>query len=314
MEQRQTQVQVGAGLQESRLNTDLINFLQKYGSWAVYALLAVVLGYLGLNYLERKQEENRDAAFADYRSATSASSPASLVDTATKHEGTTVASMSRIEAVRLYVDSARRGLKPGTDLAAPKPEDKLDEAGKRQMMADADKLIDAILGDKAAPAALKQQARWFRAGVQADGGDIDGAIRTMQELESQAKALGFADQEIKAKERIAHLGKLKNIKPIFAKADLPESAREPDAPAPAAGGPISATATPMGGGEMGEPRILNAPPGVQIQKMTPEEVEKAMGGRKFPESSSAPKPVDPTVPSPAPAPAADPKPAEPKPN
>lgn len=299
MEQRQTQVQVGAGLQESRLNTDLINFLQKYGSIAVYALLVVVLGYVGLNWWKGQQEKSRDAAFADYRAASTSLSPTSLIDAAGRHEGTTVAAMSRIEAVRLYVEAARRGLKPGSDAAAPKPEDKLDEAGKKQVIADAEKQIDAIMNDSSAPAALKQQARWFKAGVQADNGDIDGAVKTMQELEAQAKALGFADQEFKAKERIAHFAKLKGVKPIFARADLPESAREPEAPA--------AAGASMGDAGITPPVLLNAPPGVEIKKLTEQDAAEAFGGR-------VPPPVKSTTPAPAPAPAADPKPAEPKPN
>lgn len=302
MEQRQTQVQVGAGLQESRLNTDLINFLQKYGSWAVYALLVVVLGYLGVNWWKGQQEKSRDEAFADYRAASTSLSPTSLVDAAGRREGTTVAAMSRIEAVRLYVEAARRGLKPGSDMTAPKPEDKLDEAGKKQMIADAEKQIDAIMKDSSAPPALKQQARWFKAGVQADSGDVDGAVKTMQELEAQAKALGFADQEFKAKERIAHFGKLKGVKPILARADLPESAREPEAPVAAAG-------ASMGDAGITPPVLLNAPPGVEIKKLTEQDAAEAFGGRVPPPVKSTPP-----APAPAPAPAADPKPAEPKPN
>lgn len=312
MEQRQTQVQVGAGLQESRLNTDLINFLQKYGSWAVYALLVVVLAYLGLDRWNQYREGVRDKAFTDYRAASTSSNPVSLISAAKDHAGTTVAAMSRIEAVRLYVDGARRGLKPGADPLKPLPEDKLDEAGKRAMVGDADKLIDEILADRAAPAALAQQARWFRAGIQADGGDIDAAVATMKSLEEQAKALGFADQEAKARERIVHLGKLKSLKPLFAKADLPESAREPDAPAPTVPGTptipgMTVSTAPADPNAPPAPILTNAPPGVEIKKLTPAEIEEALKGLKLPTPSGTNPPAAP-APAPAPAPAADPKP------
>jgi hypothetical protein len=311
MEQRQTQVQVGAGLQESRLNTDLINFLQKYGSWAVYALLVVVLGYIGWDKWKVHQEGVRDEAFADYRAASTSSNPASLIDAATKHAGTTVAAMSRIEAVRLYVDGARRGLKPGADPLKPVPEDKLDEAGKRTMVADANKLIDEILADRSAPAALAQQALWFRAGIQADSGDVDAAVATMKTLEEKAKALGFADQEAKARDRVAHLTKLKALKPLFAKADLPESAREPVAPPPQVPGTptipgMEVSTSAADPNAMPDPILTNAPKGVEIKKLTPAEIEEALKGRKLSVPPQSAPPADPAAP--APAPAADPKP------
>lgn len=227
MEQRQQQVQVGAGLQESRLNTDLINFLQKYGSWAVYALLVVVLLYVGNNWWTQQKEKKLDAAFADLRSALASSNPASLLDVSTNHPGTTVAALGRIEATRLYLNAARMGLKPGANAASPAPEDKLDEAGRRSMTAEASKLVDAVLADADAPETVRQQARWFRASIQADAGEYDAAIATMEEVANKARAMGYPDQEAKARERVNTLAKLKSLKPLLSRADLPESAREP---------------------------------------------------------------------------------------
>ncbi len=43
MDERQEQVQVGAGLQESRLNTDLINWLNKWGSHILSVVALIVL-------------------------------------------------------------------------------------------------------------------------------------------------------------------------------------------------------------------------------------------------------------------------------
>lgn len=297
MEQRQQQVQVGAGLQESRLNTDLINFLQKYGSWAVYALLVVVLAYVGNNWWKQQQEKKLDAAFADFRAALDSGNPASLVDVATGHPGSTVANMAKVSAAGMYVDLARKGLKPGANFAAPTPEDRLDEAGKRNMQAEATKLIDAVLANSDSNASLKQQARWFRATLQADSGDVAGAVKTMEEVAASAKAMGFTDQETKATQRIEHLKRLASIKPLLSRADLPESAREPEVVASAPGPTGVDGITPT----------IQGPPGLKLEKIDPEEVRKLMREGKIDPNPKDKIEINPPAPGTAPAPGAAPE-------
>lgn len=312
MEQRQRQVQVGAGLQESRLNTDLINFLQKYGSWAVYALLAVVLAYVGNNWWKNHKEGRHDNAFADLRAAATSGNPASLVDVANNHPHSTAADLARVSAAGLYVDLARKGLKPGANFAAPTPEDRLDEAGKRSMEAEASKLIDTVLADKDATETLKQQMRWFRATLQVDAGQVDAAIKTMEEVASVAKAAGFPDQEAKATERIAHLRRIATLKPVLSRNDLPESAREPE-PSALRLDPAAPT------GVAGIQPTLQAPPGVEMKKLSAEEVRRLMNDGKINPLPQETIEVRPPTPGPAPetGPPAEgqtPPAAEPKPN
>ncbi|TVQ76224.1 MAG: hypothetical protein EA380_09085 [Phycisphaeraceae bacterium] len=69
MDDRQREVQVGAGLHESRLNTELIDFLQVWGPRVLYVVLAVVLAYIGLQYLDRHREQQMDRAYAELQSA-----------------------------------------------------------------------------------------------------------------------------------------------------------------------------------------------------------------------------------------------------
>ncbi|MFM9958882.1 MAG: hypothetical protein ACKVZJ_12495 [Phycisphaerales bacterium] len=297
MEQRQQQVQVGAGLQESRLNTDLINFLQKYGGYAVYLLLAIVLIYVGRNWWNQRQENARDLAFADLRAAADTGNPASLMDVANNHPNGSVAAMARVSAAGLYVDLARKGLKPGANFMSPAPEDKLDEAGKRNMEAEASKLIDAILADKSAAPTLHQQARWFKATLQADAGQVDEAVKTMEQVASTAKSMGFPDQEAKANERIVTLKRVATLKPVFSRNDLPESAREPVAVVP----------QPVDSGVAGITPTLNAPPGVELKKLDPEEVRKLMREGKIDPTPKETIEVRPPAAAPAPAPAPAPE-------
>ncbi|HVZ93431.1 MAG TPA: tetratricopeptide repeat protein, partial [Phycisphaerales bacterium] len=95
MEDRQKQIQVGAGLQESRLNADLIQFLQKYGTPILMVVLVIVLGYVGWSKYNRWQAERRDEAFAAYQAArggvgadgTLAGSPDNLLKVAEERRG-----------------------------------------------------------------------------------------------------------------------------------------------------------------------------------------------------------------------------------
>lgn len=304
MDQRQQNVQVGAGLQESRLNTELIGFLQKYGSWAIYALLAVVLVYVGKDYLDKRRVQKLDDAYGDFRAALTAGNPATLVENASTHAGQgAVPAMSRIEAARLYLEAARRGLKPGADALKPNPEDRLDEAGRKSMAEQARAQVDAVLADSSAPELLVQQARWFKASLLADGGDIDGAVAVMKEVADAAKRSGFIDQELKANERMTHLAKLKNVRPAFPSAELPESAREPK--------PVVAETTPpVAATPAIDPNapIVNAPPGVEVKKVSPEEVERMLKSLNKPQPAPAPAPETPPANPPANPPAEQPKP------
>lgn len=306
MDQRQTQVQVGAGLQESRLNTDLINFLQKYGSWAVYLLLAAVLLYMGNGWWKKQKEAKLDLAYADYQAAVNSSSPDGLIKVASDHSGyDAIAAMSRLDAARIYLDAARRGLKPGADSRLPAETDRLDEAGRKSMLAEATKQFDLVVGYTSLSPVLMQQALWGKATAQIDNGDTDGAIKTMQDLIDRAKANGLTDQEIKGRQRLDHIAKLGALKPVYATAELPESARPPAAPAPTSAAPNGQGIQPPPGIEA--PKIINTS-GAEVEVLTPEQVEKALGGRK--PGQSAPVPA----PEPAPAPSGTPAPQDPKPN
>ena len=75
MDERQQQIKAGAGLEESRINQDLIDFLQKWGSWILMALAVAALAYAGLQWLERQRVEKKSL----WRASSAASNAAAGV-------------------------------------------------------------------------------------------------------------------------------------------------------------------------------------------------------------------------------------------
>lgn len=111
---RLTQIKEGAGLEESRLNTEFIAFVRKWGSWALLAVAAVMFVIYGLNHLEQRKADRIDAAFQQYESAAQGSnpSPQSLIDVAQQHSSIPgVRMMATLTAADLYLRSAVSGVK-----------------------------------------------------------------------------------------------------------------------------------------------------------------------------------------------------------
>ena len=54
MDERQTQIREAAGLDESRLNTEFVEFLRKWGPIALGVLAVAALAFVGRNYLREQ--------------------------------------------------------------------------------------------------------------------------------------------------------------------------------------------------------------------------------------------------------------------
>ena len=118
MDERQQQIKAGAGLEESRINEDFKEFLEKWGFWL---LLLVAVGFGGL-WAYQKLEERRiakvDAAFAAYEGAIGSTnpSPEALRRVADDFEGVrSVSELARLRSADIYLHAARTGLRPGAE-------------------------------------------------------------------------------------------------------------------------------------------------------------------------------------------------------
>lgn len=114
MDDRQRTIVEGAGLEESRLNQDFIEWLRKWGTPILMVVVVLSGGYAAWNMWARYQESSHDEAYAQLHAAAVAGSPDNLVVVAEEHKGQgAVYELALIEAADAYLESARLGVRPG---------------------------------------------------------------------------------------------------------------------------------------------------------------------------------------------------------
>ncbi len=186
MDERQTQVVSGAGLQESRINTEFVDFLSKWGPRVLYILLAIVLAFLGYQRWTKYQTSQRDQAFADYEAQVASMNPDLLLSVAEKHANQpAVWSLAMRDAANLIMQSATTGIAPGADPLAPKPEDALSTDQRSSMFKQAETIYrDIIAKNKNVEGQLifAEQARWGLASSLMSQGKPEAGEQMLEEF------------------------------------------------------------------------------------------------------------------------------------
>src|SRR5688572_7664235 len=117
--QQPIQIREGAGLEESRLNQDLVDWLKKWSSPILFIICGVVVAYAGINWVRTKRAEALDRAFAHLSEAEQTGSPDSLLAVAQEHSGQrAVPLLARLAAADIHLRSARTGVAIGAQLNA----------------------------------------------------------------------------------------------------------------------------------------------------------------------------------------------------
>ncbi len=204
---RRREVEVGAGLQESRLNEEFIDGLKKHGPKVIYALAAVVLVVYGVTFFERHQANQKDEAFAelDQNTALGNTSPDTLLGLADKTEGkASVALLARLNAATLLMDSARAQVKTGVAPSAATPQDMLTDAQVQEQYRKAAKELDTVIAvtKNTNKHLILQAARWSLATAKMSLGETDSAKQVMNEYVAFADAHGLPDQVTSGKRRL----------------------------------------------------------------------------------------------------------------
>ncbi|MEK6702292.1 MAG: hypothetical protein AABZ53_08515 [Planctomycetota bacterium] len=99
-----------AGLEESKLNQDFIEFLRKWSSPILLVAVAIFGGYALYQRFERSQATKIDTAFAEYTALLSSGnpSPASLMEIADTYKSVkAIAPMARLSAADAYMAAVR---------------------------------------------------------------------------------------------------------------------------------------------------------------------------------------------------------------
>lgn len=204
MDDRQTQIRQGAGLEESRINTDFIDFLNKWSSPVLIGLGLIGLGWAGLRYLDRKKTEKIDGGFAAYSDVVSGTnpSPASLRNIATEFDGVrSVPELALLDTVDIYLRAAIAGVEPGAEIdpvnGLPRQEtDRLDEArtiSYLQQARDLSQQVIAATSEDEGKRLLTIHAMMRLAAAQEGLGASTEAKSTYASIVSMAKVSGFPE-------------------------------------------------------------------------------------------------------------------------
>jgi len=265
MDERHQQVVSGAGLQESRINTEFVDFLSKWGPRGLYFLLAIVLVFLGLQQWRKHQTRQTDLAFADYEAQVASRNPDLLLQVASQHgDQPAVWALATRDAANILVTFATIGMNPGADPASPKPADMLSPEQRTAMFQKAESLYRDLLSrtqNDASRFTFAEQARWGIASTQLSMGKTDEARKTLEEFIASAESKGHTDLVALAKERLTRINAMASSPMIVAQALLPPNALRPGQAGAPSGGTV--TIAP------GDATAANSGEQITIQKIEP---------------------------------------------
>lgn len=238
MEEKQNiQIRERAGLEESRLNQDFIDFLTRWSTPLLFVIALVVGGnYLYTQY-NKKQEAQQAAAFKQFAEiATGANpSPTSLIDVAEKFAGVgSVGEMARLKAGDALMRSVLRGVKPGADVNADgtvkEVGDELTAEDRESFLTQAEeqyrRVVESTANDPA-KAMLRLGGLFGLASVAESRGDADKAKAGYEQIKSiAAGSTEFKHFVDVAQKRIESLPKIVAVAKLPTKSSLPAPFKE----------------------------------------------------------------------------------------
>jgi predicted negative regulator of RcsB-dependent stress response len=232
MEERQTQIKERAGLDESRLNTDFIEMMKKWGPHLVMGLAIIAGGYAAYNWWTRESEKRADNAFFDLDTAMIAGNPAQLARVASDHGSSTAAPVeASIRAAEIYLEAARTGIpvaeKLDKDNKLPEGKAFLTDAEKNEQRTKAEEQFTAALAK--ADSSLGQTeyaigALTGLASIAEDRAEFDKAKDLYTKAIARATDKKFDALAAILKKRIDSLDALKNAPKLLTAAELPGGA------------------------------------------------------------------------------------------
>jgi hypothetical protein len=298
---RAREIRTGAGLEESKYNTELIEFLQKYSVYIMLAIVLVVGGYFFYNRYQEKKTDALGAAFEALDKALAPQqqnldvSPEVLLAIASDHAGqASVPLLARLAAADQWLLSSARGLLPGAEVdsatgVAKNAEDALTSDKAAELLAKAKEQYGSVKESAAGKSGLvlfELRALFGLAAVAESAGPTDAtqwevAKGHYQAAQALAKASGHHPIADLAQKRLADVDTLKDVGGVIPE-DQIVTFKKPE--------PI---ALPAGTPGLSVPSLSgpSALPGLNVP------------GLSMP-AAPAPQPTQPAPPAPAPPPPA----------
>jgi len=305
-------VSVGSGLQESRINTDLIDFLRKYGPYALYAMLIIVGLYAATNWYQQREARGMDTAFMALNGALETGSVDALLEVANRHGGKgAVGELASLRAALIISEAARLGVTPETPMNLrenPPAENRLTDEQVAAQYARAEELYRGVLQRTRGSRdryLVAQQARWNLGSVLAAQGKFDEAKQMITEYTETARRERWEAHASVGDQRLALLDEAQRFGLLPRNEDVPEGNRGGSAmPAPGAqqpgmgfgatpgqpGGMPTPTVTPQGGQQEGmtstrvtDPELLE-----RLNEQLRQQEQQGQGGMPIPQPTRDP--------------------------
>ncbi|MCA9279723.1 MAG: hypothetical protein H6815_09780 [Phycisphaeraceae bacterium] len=256
-----TGIKEGAGLEDSKINKEFVDFIQRWGGWFLMlgaAALGIVYAY---QFLERQKAARVDAAFMEFESAAMGSNPSpdTLTEIGDARMGTrSVGELAKLQAADLYLRSVITGTQLYVNIVdidsiqlrdqqslmmyqmalqqlesesalnrdgTPKdPEQLITDEQRVDFLRQARSLYQQVVDSTAGNEdkfVLHAGALFGIASVAETAGELDSAKQTLEQLKQQAEQYGFAEYAASAQKRIDELETLSTLPTLYAKSELP---------------------------------------------------------------------------------------------
>lgn len=239
MDERQRQIKEQAGLDESKVNEEMIDFLRKWGTPILLVIALISVAYAANSHFKQRAADKMEEAFAELAAAAGSQtpSPESLRRLGEDYDGVrAVGVLARLQAADIYLATLRTGLKPG---ATPKPDGSNDPGDlvtpeeRTLYLNQARELYQKVIeGSAGKPGrdSLHLNGLYGLAAVEECAGAFDRAREIYGMLAGVAERAGFGAHAELARKRSGELESLATAPTLLSQAQLPAL---PTPPAPA---------------------------------------------------------------------------------
>lgn len=227
-ERIQGNIKEGAGLDESRLNQDFIDWLRKWSTPILVVVAVLAGGYWAWGKYQLSRDATMARAFAEYDAAMISRNPASLLTVADEQAGrAAVPYLARLGAADLYLEAARTGIPAGMQLdpqgQLPDGAEFLTDAQKAEQLTKAAEQYSLVAQRTAQnpDLALHAIAALFGLGSVAESkGELDNAREHYTKLAEVAEKAGFTIQAAAARKRIETLNDYTQMPRLYAQSEV----------------------------------------------------------------------------------------------
>ncbi len=228
MDDRQQQVKIGAGLEESRINRELIDWLNKWGLRILIVVLFVVAAYQGNQFLTQRAHNARNTAFVDFYQIIDLNNPGAVLEFGDEHDGEgALWELAYINGGMMLLSEGTRGVSlEAQNVFSPTPEETLSREDREQRYTKSSevfgKVIERFENDPAKRLVLLQ-ALSGKASAEMSLGNAAVARGLLERVVEIGNADGFPDLALLAQERLSLWSEFQNA-PMIVSRDQVRSA------------------------------------------------------------------------------------------